>query len=272
MPNKTMEVTCYVAGAGAFGVFLRWLQDQMAFNKAGLAEKSFFHLFLILYIVAIAFVFLRFIDRERGARSTVPEEYDRALANPGKLYAILRWAAGGVVCLGSLLLFVSCEADKHATLLRILAGLSFVFGLSYPALLAAANRPVNRQWLCCLAAAEPVVLFAFWLIICYKSNDINSVIWSYAIEMLAVILAMAAFFRLAGFLFDTANGWRSMFFSMMAAAICIMALADERYMGMQLILLGTAALLLFCNWLLFTNLQQGKPLPKVEPDDGFERL
>ena len=33
MQKKSLEITCYVAGAGAFGVFLRWLQDQLAFDE-----------------------------------------------------------------------------------------------------------------------------------------------------------------------------------------------------------------------------------------------
>ena len=35
---RALELTLYVIGAGAFGVFLRWLQDQTAFNELGLAD------------------------------------------------------------------------------------------------------------------------------------------------------------------------------------------------------------------------------------------
>ena len=270
--KKTLEICCYVAGAGAFGVFIRWLQDQMAFNEAGLAEKSAFHLVVVGYILAMAFLFLRFVDRERNRNSHLPEDFCGALKNAGKLYRILRWAAGGVICLGALLLFVSSETDGDVTLLRVLAGLGFVYGVTYPLVLAAANRPVRRQGLLCLGAVIPVAFFAFWLIVCYKRNDINSVVWAFAIEMLAVCAAMAAFFRLAGFLFDSANPWRSLFFSMFGTGACVMAIADDRYMGMQLILLGTAGLLLLSTWIMFANLQQGEIPPKVQPDDGFERL
>ncbi len=41
--KKSLELICYIAGAGAFGVFLRWMQLQLAFNELGLAEKSSFH-------------------------------------------------------------------------------------------------------------------------------------------------------------------------------------------------------------------------------------
>lgn len=286
--NKTLEVTCYVAGAGAFGVFLRWLQVQLAFNEAGLAEKSLFHLFVLLYIAAIGFAFLHFIDRERSRNAALPDDYGEAMYTPDpvrltkmlpsgeihlkKVYVFCRWAAGAVICLGGLLLYAASETDEQVTLLRVLAGLSVVFGLSYPALIGSAGKVARRRWLWCAAACEPVLLFAFWLVLSYKTNAINSVVWAYAVEMAAIVAAMAAFFRLAGFLFDSPSGWRSMFFSMMGAALCIMALADERYLGMQLIFFGTAALLLLCNWHLFINLRYVEAPPKEEPDDGFERL
>ena len=33
MQKKPLEITCYVAGAGAFGVFFRWLQDQLCWFR-----------------------------------------------------------------------------------------------------------------------------------------------------------------------------------------------------------------------------------------------
>ena len=42
MQKKTLEINCYVLGAGAFGVFFRWLQDQMAFNEEGLVDNSIY--------------------------------------------------------------------------------------------------------------------------------------------------------------------------------------------------------------------------------------
>ena len=66
--KKSLELACYIGGAGAFGVFLRWLQLQLAFNELGLPDPSVFHIGLILYAVAAAFVFLYFVNRyEDGA-------------------------------------------------------------------------------------------------------------------------------------------------------------------------------------------------------------
>ena len=271
--HRTLEVNCYVAGAGAFGVFIRWLQDQLAFTEDGLAERSFFHLFVILYILAMAYIFLRFVDRERNQRRYLPGDFCEALANPGKLYTVLRWAAGAIVCVGSLLLFSVSEIDEDVVLLRVLAGIGLVFGLSYPWLLSLANNPpLRNRTLVCLVSMVPVLMFATWLIVSYKANAINSVVWSYAIEFMAIVAAMNAYFRLAGFCFDSANGWRCIFSVMFGCSACIMAIADDRYMGMQLMFLGSALLLLLSNWIMFYNLRKGEAAPKAQPDDGFDRL
>ena len=48
---------------------------------------------------------------------------------------------------------------------------------------------------------------------------------------------------------------------------CIMGLADERYMGMQVILLSSAGMLLLYVWILVRNLA---PVQEEKKDDGPE--
>ena len=54
--------------------------------------------------------------------------------------------------------------------------------------------------------------------------------------------------------------------------LCQMCLADDRFMGMQLMLVGHALLLMLYHWARVCNLQKAAPKPRVQPDDGFERL
>lgn len=272
MQKKCLELSCYVCGAGAFGVFIRWLQDQMAFNDEGLVEKSVFNFLVPIFILAFAIVFLRIVDKTRNQRYYLPESFSQALSNKGKLFTLFRWLAGAIMCLGSLMLLAECETDKQAMLLRILAVCGILSGISFPLLLTAANKSPNSPKFLCLLSFMPILMFAVWLISCYKMNDINSVVWAYALEIGTVVVAMLAFFYVAGFAFASPSGWRSMFFSMSGCAMCIMSLADERYMGMQLMLLASALMLVMYNWIMFKNLRQRMPQPKVNPDDGFERL
>ena len=277
MQKKSLEISCYVCGAGAFGVFFRWLQDQMAFDDAGLAERSVFNYLVPLLILAAALLFNRFIEQAKSEKLYIPRDYCQALRNEGKLYTLARWVCGLVMVLGGVLLVSSCETDKDAKLMFILAGLAIASGLCYPLLLASANDKYGKlrhPTLASAGATLPVLMFALWLIICYKQNALNSVLWSYLIEMASVIVALLAFFRAAGFAFGAVKSWPTLFNIMLGVMMCIMSLADERYMGMHIIMLGAALQLLLYVWVLIKNMQKKALKVKEDqpPEDGFERL
>lgn len=277
MQKRSLEISCYVCGAGAFGVFFRWLQDQMAFNEAGLAEKSVFNYLVPLLILAGALLFNRFIEQAKAEKLYIPMDFCQALRNEGRLFTIARWACGLLMVLGGIALIAGCETDKEAKMMFALAGLAIASGLSYPLLLGSANDKYGKlrhPTLACMGAVLPVLLFALWLVLCYKQNALNSVVWSYLIEMATVIVALLAFFRAAGFAFGAVKTWPTLFTIMLGVMMCLMSLADERYIGMHIIMLGAAAQLLLYTWLLIVNMQKKQPKEKKErpPEDGFERL
>ena len=272
MRNKTLELCCYICGAGAFGVFFRWLQDQMAFNEQGLADRSALHVLVPMYLIIVAIVFIRMVDKMRNQRFFLPTEINEALHHEGKLFSIVRWAAGVIMILGGLLVFATCEVETEASMLRILSLLAVLSGISYPLLLAEATSEAPRPRRLCWFAVMPVLLFAFWLVTSYKINSINSIVWAYAIEIIALVIAMLAFFRMAGFAFGAPNTWRCLFLSMYGGSICIMAIADSRNIGLQLILLGAAVMLVLYNWIMLQNVQRKDAPIRYQPSDGFERL
>ena len=271
--KRALELNAYVAGAGAFGVFFRWMQRQLAFED-GLAKSSFWNLMVPLSILIVGYVFLRFVDRFRNQRCYLPDEFEQALVNPGKLYSAARWAVGILMCVGALAVLATCETDKNAVMLRVVAVLAALTGLCFPMLLSAANKP--RPWLgsrvLCLFSFLPILLFGVWLVLSYKENAINSVVWDYAIEIVTLCVVMLSFFHAAGFAFGQPNTWRAMFFAMFGAFLCIMSLADSRNVGLQIILLSAALMLINYNWIMAANLRSKAAEEKEIPSDGFERL
>ena len=277
MQKKSLEITCYVAGAGAFGVFLRWLQDQLAFDENGLSEPSVFNFLVPLMLLAAAWMFTRFINKIQDDKCYVPRDFCDALFNPGKLFAVARWAIGLLMCLGSVVLLMTSETDVDADFIRIICLLGFLSGLAFPFVLGSANYDefanVRFVRLCMMM---PILLFSAWLILCYKQNSYNSVVWSYVIEMATIIVALLAFFRIAGYAFFAPNWRKCMLAIMMGAAMCIMSLADERYMGMHIIMLSAALMLILYNWILFKNLRKIVKRSEIqEPqsdEGGFEQI
>ena len=271
--KKALEINAYVAGAGAFGVFFRWMQRQLAFEE-GLVKGSFWNVMVPVSILIVGYVFLRFVDRFKNERCYLADGFEEALVNPGKLYSLARWAAGILMCVGAVAVLATCETDKNAVMLRVVALLAGLTGLSFPLLLSAANR--ERAWMgpkvLCLFSFLPILLFSVWLILSYKENAINSVIWDYSIEIITLCAGMVSFFHVAGFAFGQPNVWRAMFFAMVGAFLCIMTLADSRNIGLQIILLSDALMLIIYNWIMVANLRSKAAEEKEAPGDGFERL
>lgn len=272
MQRKPLEVSLYVGGAGAFGVFLRWLQDQLAFNEAGLVDKSVFNVLVPLFLLAAALVFRRFLREEEKQKLCVPEEFDEALFQDGRLFVLARYAISGLMVIGALWLFASSETDKLVRPLRVLALVGALTGVSFSLLLAQVGRQPQNRSLLCLLSFVPILFYAMWLVYCYRVNAINSVVWSYVLEIATVSMCMVAFFRMAGFAFQAPKPQRARFDVMITAVLCLTCLADDRYMGMHVMLLATALMLMFYNWVMMENRQEKKDKTEAKPDDGFERL
>lgn len=272
--KKSLELSCYIAGAGAFGVFVRWLQLQMAFNELGLADKSVFHILVLLFVLAAGTLFWYFVRRFEKQRFYLPDEYTAAFSNEGRLYRIVCIAGGLIVCAGAALLYMQTGDDRNAADYRTLAILAILAGISFPVWLSFANSktPVNINMLC-VAAFLTMLFPAAWIVICYKLNTINSVEWSYIPELVTAAAAMFAFFRLGGYVFGRPRWRATLFTCMLATMLCIMSLADERFLGLQVILIGLAVELLLCCWIMVKNFCKGEAPPKkAKSTGGFEIL
>ena len=275
MQKEALEKTCYVGGAGAFGVFIRWLQTQVAFNDEGLPDASLFNVLVPLSILAAAAVFYFFVKRYRDRGYYLPSAFPKALRNDGLIYGALRWFLGALMAVGAIALFASSEADKNVGFYRVLAVLGLLAGAAFPFILREANEEEPRTKLVCALSVAPMLLFAFWLVTCYKINSINGVVWVYGVEVVACCFLLMAFFRVAGFIYASADAWHSLFFCMFAAFLAIVCLADARYMGMQLMLLAASGMLMLLNWIMIANLKRRKVDPyaaAAAETGGFERL
>lgn len=270
-----MEISCYVAGIGAFGVFFRWMQLMLAYNDEELPDASAWNVLVPLLIAAGAFVFYRFLAKMKKDSVYLPEDFFGALKNDTKLYAVCRWAIGILMILGSVLLFATCELDKNVIFLRVLAGFGVLAGISFPLLLASANKPhVTGRSMMTLFALMPILFFAVWLLTCYKQNSINPVTWDYILELITLIASLLAFFRMAGFAYGVPDPSRSMFFCMFGGMLCIMSIADSRYLAQQIMLAAAALMMIMFNWIMVANLEhREKSLYKsADEEEGFEQL
>ncbi len=274
MRKKPLEICLYAAGAGAFGVLLRWLENQLAFDTLHLADPSAFHVMFPAFVLICAAVYARFMRQMRKQRLELPKAPEEALGSGQRIHMLAALAGGGLMLLGGLLTFGKSEIDKYVGMLRVLAVLAMLSGAAFPVVLYDLGRGKVRTNLLCALMLLPMLLYAVWLILSYRYNAINSVPLSYWPDMLVATVSMLAYFHLAGFAFHAPNTWRCLWSCMLSAMLCISSLADSRYTGMELILLATAVQMLLMTWIMVQNLRKTET-PATEPakvDDGFEHL
>ena len=271
--SKSLEISCYVLCAGAFGIFFRWMQLMLAYNEESLVDSSFWNVLLPILIIASAVMFYRFANGFEKSGQYLPNDFCLALVNPGKFYSAAGIAAGVIMVIGAGLLVLKCEVDKNANFLFVLAGTAVLSGISFPFLLASANKPhVENRNRIALLAFFPILQFSVWILVCYKQNSTNSVGWDYIVELLAIVIALIAFFRVAGFAFGVSDAKKSMFFCMLGAMLCLTCLADNRYLGQQVMFVSAAIMLILYNWIMIANLRTHKKQPVATDDNGFEYL
>ena len=280
MQNRALENTIYVLAAGAFGVFLRWLQRQLAFDENGLCGPSVFNVIVPLFIIVTAFVLRRRIVKMLPL-TRQPEGFG-SLENKGRIYGFFRWLTGAVAVLGGVLVIRGSEIEKQVVLLRVLSVLAILAGVCFPLYLTMANREITekKRDLICMLSLSPMLLFAAWLVYDYANNAINSVIWDYLIEVLAASSLLVAFFRLGGFAYGVVPWRKTIFWLQFAAFMSIVVLADGRDLGQQAIFLGCGLMLVLADFILLRKfedkdlaelLREEEQKPK-KPDGGFDRL
>ncbi len=267
MQNRPLENTVYVLTAGAFGVFLRWLQLQLAFDDKGLCGPSIFNYIVPLFILVAAYVLRRRIRQMLSGELVLPTDYHEALANPGRFYAFLRWMAGLLMAAGGALVIRGSDLEKQKLLLRLIGGAAIAAGLSFPLFLGWANRKLKRfsRELLCLLCLLPILLFAVWLVYDYVDNAINSVIWAFLVEVLAVCVLMLAFFRLAGYAYGQADPKKTLFWLQFGVFMSMTALADSRSLGLQVIFFSAGLMLGLADFILLGKLREK---PEEKPPEG----
>lgn len=269
---RALENECYVLGAAAFSVFVRWLQIAAGTDDNGLFNKTVWN-YLVPVLIIISFcIFYGMTRKLKKDRYYLDEEISSALSNSGKLFKAIRIIIGAVMIAGAGLLFATCETDREATLLRILSILGILTGASFIWITGEYNKSKPNIDMMCVASVAPILLFALWLITAYKANDINSIVWAYAIEILACCFAMFAFFRVAGFSFGSVDFKKVLNATMCGTYMLILALADTRNLGQQAMLISAILMLVYYDWLLITNFRQKEAPMSYQPRDGFERL
>lgn len=271
MRKNALINSCYVCAAGAFGTFFRWLQNQSCFDaETGLLNPSALNYIVPLSILAAAVLFFFLVKKLKNQELEPPKDIFGLFNGTSILYPLAYMVIAVVTLVGSVVTLVNCAGEQYAAVYRLIAGLAAISALAFPVICSSRRRryapSIIGAFMCI-----PIAMFTAMLLLCYKANSSNPVIWSFWIEIITCCLCMLAFLFSAGFAFDRAEPYKAMFLTMLAAFMCFTTLADSRYIGLQMIYLGSAGMLLTELWMMISNMRkpaeaEAAPEEKPEPE------
>ena len=267
--NKDAKVplilSCYVCALGAFGAFFRWLQMQVARDaETGMMNPSILNILVPLTIICAAVLFYLRLKKLVDDGKVLPTEFYSALKGSSVLCPVISWVIGGVTAIGGVVAMLNLALDAQRGLYTVIACLAILCGLSFPLICSAAHKRYSPG-LTSLFMTLPVVMYCLWLIACYKANSNNPNLWVYAIEIIAVCCIITAFYYTAGFPYGRAKPRWAAYFCMMGAFLGFVTLADGRYLGLQLMLLGSVGMLIMENWLIIQNMRDKDDSDELSP-------
>ena len=266
MRNSAYPLCITTMVLAAFGGFLRWLQNQVSFElETGLAVRgSIWPYATAIWIVLAAAVLLvsarRAVNRDRVRR---PETFAQAFYPVGGYSGVFVILCGLVMAVGGVLLFLTVPfSEPQRRLYQIVGVIGAVYGVAFPFQLQDhAERP---HTLTVVLSGLPIALFAFWIVVSYKSNIVNPTITAYAVEILTLCAMCVAFYQTAGFAFDRPKPIKSIFWALFAAFLGVMSVADRHYLGVHIMLLGASLMLMLEAWFIGSNVKPMSDLSETQ--------
>lgn len=267
MHKNSLKICGFTVGAGAFGMFFRWLQNQSVFEAdTGLVKPSALNIIVPLVIALAAVLFFGLLKGLRKQGYCAPESFYEAFAQNSKAYTAASWVFGVLMAVGGAASLRGTAAVPMSALYAVFALLAVLSGLSFP-LVCAAPRSRYSPGLICVLMTLPIILFTLWLILSYRVHASIPAVWSYAIEILSLSVALVAFFLAAGYAYGVPRPMPTMFMTMLAAFMCIMSLADAGSFGQKLVFAASAGMFVLYAWTLAGNLGIASP-DEARTDDA----
>ena len=250
----TLTVTSLVMGA--FGAFLRWLQNRTAFETdtglpvSGATASVIFGIYCVLMVCGMLGVVL--LHRRRMA---APAEAEDAFRVEGIVSVVVGWALCAAFSVAGLRLMFTAGDGDFPLLQRLFGAFSILAGVCLPVL------PARRVYedvslLGRRAAAVLLCLFySYWLVFCYLSNIQRPVLWSYAPEILAVAAATMAAYYVAGWFYGRVKPWAAVFCLQLSVFFSLCALPDASGTALTVLMAASAGFLTMVEYIISSNLR-----------------
>lgn len=247
MRKKALQICGFTLVAGIFGAFLRWLQNLRSFEKdTGLQIlDSSLSLVMAIYLALAALLLLVFVRRLRGYGFS--GSYPSIYAEAPPLLPLLSLAVGVLIGVGGFLTLMQAVLSTLKIFDLLLGLFALLYALSawlFLRSMDAKNAPKSTAF----SSTALVFCLCFWLIAAYKHSSADPVLWHFAPRLLSIAAAILSLYFAAGFVYRRPAPLSALYFSLLAAFLTLVVLADDYPIGEQLITAGTTLLTLCLSY------------------------
>ncbi len=253
MRKSVYGMPALILALGIIGIILRTRELSVAFedgagfvNFGGVSSLMLIALSLIALAASIIFS----VSVDSGFRTDV--SYEKVFGYRSYPVFLLYVILGAVIFLGGIVYFLENKAvginmmlpEIMVSVLAILSGIAFI-------IMARSAFKGKKSSSAPLLSVIPALFFCFWLVLLYKENSTNPIIWEFAYYALAIASCSMAFYFSAGFVYGKPRPCMTMITSFIGAFFCMVSLADPMRLSYSLFFgSGAFVLLLNCGCLL----------------------
>lgn len=252
MQREATRITGFTAVMAAVGFLFRWLQGMRIYDPAtGLADSragiNFWLIGIMVITLGVVLVFVLYL-RQFGA-----PEGPKALDGRTLLHPIVGIFAGIVLAVAGLVMVVMGGQYASPMLRRVLGLLMAAAGVSVVELTVHAGKS-GKELLRQISAVVITAMGCVWMVAEYKENAANPVIWSFAMEILALSAATLAFYFVAGYQFGETQPLRAIFFCFAGLFLCVVCVIDEQSLADSVAFAAVGLLLGLWGFILTENM------------------
>ena len=244
-------------GAGISGYYIRSIELATVFDPVtGLAQRDAFISMVLIGVSCFVFLVTIIFSIRASIRYTVAADYDNAFGTDSFTYPAIYTAIGTVWLVATLVYFfgyyVMGDDDLIIRIFSISSASAAIFLIIFS--LEVYKNP-RRKFLSFLSVI-PTLFMCLWLILVYRDNASNPVLFSYAYKILAIVFAAMGCYFSSSFAIGKPVIGKAIVSYVGAIYFCVLTLADDYPMSMKFILSAIAFMSIFNLASLLWNLQK----------------
>lgn len=254
MRKIALPLTVATLVMSVFGAFLRWLQVLGLFDpETGLAAPmAGISIVFTVYSLLAAAAMLG-ISLWLRRRMEQPTEAEEALRYTGVLPRAVAVLCAAMLAAAALQAMFTAGNAQSPLMQRLFGAAGLVAAAAMVALpgkgdgSASATARSASLWL--------PLFFGYWLVLVYRANAQDPVLWHYVVFALAVAMSAMGFYALSSWYFHKGRPLSGLLYIQLGIYFDICALSDERGLGDKLLLIAAAAMLVVMEYLLLRNMK-----------------